>query len=459
MEHVRPPDHRDCLEVRNRVRWITRAVAGIVVALGLALLLYARFGTTPPPGPRALKTVAPGVYTDPPEGIVAVRGECTGRLALAPAASHYLGATTFPYPVVYDCANKTFTVLKSLPGLIFVGDLTLTKEGYYQNLSRFTDKGETGSYFFYDHDGNEIRAVTQPDDPKVHDLIVGDHDVLMIQYAHDWDTARCGVPAELDIAIIQKDFDGRILWKWSSKGHFTTDQRVSTDASMHVPRESRWRKGFEWLRSCYTSLARRVVKFDVPKGRLFSSGVTLFALEENDYVHVNSIQELEPGGDILVSARHLDTIFVIDRKTGNVKWALGGKYSKVTSNRVSDDPRGGFSHQHYVREVGNRLYVFDNGNLYPDMPSRAVVYQLDSQPPNRMVFQFLEPNGKQRYSLGSVQLLKNNQLLIGWGAVNEADMGSPQRAVSIVDMASGKEVFSIDMAPSWLSYRVKAVQP
>jgi hypothetical protein len=76
-----------------------------------------------------------------------------------------------------------------------------------------------------------------------------------------------------------------------------------------------------------------------------------------------------------------------------------------------------------------------------------------------MVFQFLEPNGKQRYSLGSVQLLKDNRLLIGWGAVNEMDMDAPQRAVSIVDMDSGKEVFSIDMAPSWLTYRVKAVQP
>ena len=202
-----------------------------------------------------------------------------------------------------------------------------------------------------------------------------------------------------------------------------------------------------------------MVKFDVPKGRLFSSGVTLFALEENDYVHVNSIQKLEPSGDILVSARHLDTVFIIDRKTGDIKWSLGGKYSKVTANRTIGDPRGGFSHAHYARIVGNRLYMFDNGNLFPDLPSRAVVYQLDSQPPNRMVFEFLEPNGKQRYSLGSVQLLQNNQLLIGWGAVNEADMGAPQRAVSIVNINDGKEAFSIDMGPSWLSYRVKAVQP
>jgi hypothetical protein len=228
---------------------------------------------------------------------------------------------------------------------------------------------------------------------------------------------------------------------------------------MHAQAERRARKAFYWLRNCYTSIVRRVVKFDVPKWRIFPNGGTVFALEDNDYVHVNSIQQLEPSGDILVSARHLDTVFIIDRKTGDIKWSLGGKFSKVTANRTTGDPRGGFSHAHYARIVGNRLFVFDNGNLFPDLPSRAVIYQLDSQPPNKMTFEFLEPNAKQRYSLGSVQLLENNQLLIGWGAVNEVDMGAPQRAVSIVDIDNAKEVFSIDMAPSWLSYRVKAVQP
>src|SRR3954447_2500822 len=442
-----------------RIGWVVKASVGVAVVLAVALVAYARFGSTPPPGPRALKTVAPGVYTVPPEGIVAVRGECSGKPTLTPAASHYLGATTFPYPVVYDCAAKTFTVLKSLPVLVFASDLTLTKEGYYLHLSRFVDQVETGSYFFYDHDGKQIREVTQPADPKVHDLIVGDRDVTMIQYANDWDSASCGVPAKLDIEIINKDFDGKVLWKWSSKGHFSTDQRVSTDASMHAPNERRIRKAFSWLRHCYTSIARRLIKFDVPKWHLFPGGGTVFALEDNDYVHVNSIQQLEPSGDILVSARHLDTIFIIDRKTGDLKWTLGGKFSKVTPNRTVGDPRGGFSHQHYARISGNRLFVFDNGNLFPDLPSRAAVYQLDSQPPNKMVFEFPEPNGRQRYSLGSVQLLRDDQLLIGWGAVNEQDMDKPQRAVSIVDIASGKEVFSIDMAPSWLTYRVKAVQP
>src|SRR5689334_7481695 len=231
---------------------IGRIAVSAVVIVAVALFMYRRIGT-PPSVLRTLKTVAPGVQTELPPGIAAVRGECGGKLALTPAASHYLGATTAPYPLVYDCAAKTFTVLKSRPNPTFVADLTLTKEGYYLHETRFVAGIETGSYFFHDHDGNQIREVTQPADLKVHDLIVGDRDVTLIQYAHDWDSAACGVPAALDVEIINKTFDDKVLWKWSSKGHLGTTQRVSTDASMHAPRESRTRRAFDWLRNCYTS--------------------------------------------------------------------------------------------------------------------------------------------------------------------------------------------------------------
>jgi len=175
---------------------------------------------------------------------------------------------------------------------------------------------------------------------------------------------------------------------------------------------------------------------------------------------VNSIQWVGPQDDLLISARHLDTIFLIDRNTGELKWSLGGKFAKATRNRPVDDPRGGFSHQQHAHIAGNTLWVFDNGNLFPDLPSRVVAYRLDSKPlPNRMIFEFLEPNAKQRYSLGIVQPLKNNELLIGWGAVNPADRRAPQRAVSIVRLDDGKEVFAMDLSPRWISYRVKAWQP
>src|SRR5260221_513929 len=114
-----------------RIGRSTKVAIGGAAVLTLVFVAYGRFGTSRPPGPRALKPVAPGVYHSPSPGIAAIKGECTGKLTLTPAGSHYLGATTLPYPLIYDCAAKTFTVLNGLPNLIFASDLTLTKEGYY----------------------------------------------------------------------------------------------------------------------------------------------------------------------------------------------------------------------------------------------------------------------------------------------------------------------------------------
>ena len=239
---------------------------------------------------------------------------------------------------------------------------------------------------------------------------------------------------------------GGVIWRWSSKGRLDPSQEVATRESTLSGGEAFAKRSLRWISNCYTAIARRAITFDTPKWSIWSGRFPLLQLEEDDYIHANSIQWVGPLDDLLVSSRHLDTVFLVDRKSGNVKWSLGGKFSKATSNRPVDDPRGGFSHQHYAHIADNKLWVFDNGNLFPGLPSRAVVYQLDSKPlPNRLVFQYPEPNGKQRYALGSVQPLENNQLLIGWGAVNPKDRSDPQRAVSIVRLDDGREVFSMDL--------------
>jgi hypothetical protein len=409
-----------------------------------------------PPNSPAAKGIARGIYKTPPLGIDSVRGECVGKLAFAPFLPR-LFLQAQPYPVVYDCASKTFDVLNSHDNLVVIADLTLTNDGYYMHQSQITDGVWHGEYYLYDHSGKEIGKLPQPDQPKVHDLILRAQDVTYLKYYDDWDAATCSQDAPLEFDIITDDRNGKTLWKWSSKGKLKTSDTVATPKSMAEPPAGRLKKFFRAIRHCYTSLARRVVKFEPPTGFIGYGDFRIFQLEEDDYAHVNSIQRIEPSGDIIFSARHQDTIYRIDRQTGDINWSLGGKFSKATPNRPVGDPRGGFSHAHYARLIGNTLWVFDNSNLFPDLPSRVVAYQLDSKPqPNRMTFEFLEPNGRQRYSVGSVDLIDNNHVLIGWGAVAPADTQAPQRAVSIVRLDDSKEVFSIDMSPDWISYRVKA---
>jgi hypothetical protein len=55
-------------------------------------------------------------------------------------------------------------------------------------------------------------------------------------------------------------------------------------------------------------------------------------------------------------------------------------------------------------------------------------------------------------------LVDDDHVLIGWGAMVSGDERVPQRAVSIVRVTDRKEVFSLDLSPGWISYRVKASQ-
>lgn len=404
----------------------------------------------------------PGKYDQPPTGIDSVKGECAGKIALTPTPKFFHGG--YPYAVIYHCSTKTFEILKTNQRgatLVSLNDLTLTHNGYYLHEGKITNQRWKGEYVFYDVEGNRTRAIEDPRDPKVHDLFVEDTNLTRIRYVPDWDAARCGRAAPLEMEITTEDLNGKILWTWSTKGRFDIGRNVSTVQSTYAPAIPGWRQMLHAIRHCYTSIVRSGFDITLPDlSTLRQNGLTFFKLEVEDHIHANSIQRLESAEDILVSAKHLDTVFVIDRRSGAIKWMLGGKFAKATANRPRGDPRGGFSHPHYARIEGNMLWVFDNGNLFPHLPSRVVGYLLTSgQLPVRMAFEMQEPNGIRRPELGSVQLLQNDQLLIGWGGYDYSEATKPQRGVSIVRTADRREVFTIDFSPGWMSYRAKALQP
>lgn len=435
----------------TRIEW-TRSL----FACAALCLFQGCTNESPTSAPVSQSTFTPGIYRALPPGIDSVRGECTGKIALTPAKSDAKFAVQ-PYPLMYDCASKTFKILKSRTTSMFVYDLTLTERGYYMHQSVLGPGVRQGKYVFYDWNGNETGALLRPDHVKVHDTIVHPNHVTYIRYVPDADSANCDRRAPLELQLVTENREGKVQWSWTSKGRFDPSQRVPTGTSRESAAVNERIPWYRSVRHCYTSIARRIVNFAIPKWHLWRGKFPVLQLEQDDYVHANSIQWIEPSGDILVSAKHLDTVFLINRQTGNLKWALGGKFATVTSNRPVDDPRGGFSHPHFARLYGTILWVLDNGNLSGNSPSRAVAYQVDAQS-SRRVFEFQEPNGKRRASFGSVQLLEKDQLLIGWGSVEPADQNAAQRVASIVRLSDARELFSIDLAPGWMSYRVKAMQ-
>jgi hypothetical protein len=134
-----------------------------------------------------------------------------------------------------------------------------------------------------------------------------------------------------------------------------------------------------------------------------------------DYLHVNSV-DVAPDGNLIVSARHTWAIYKLDRRTGAVMWRLGGKRSDYT---LGDGAQ--FAWQHHVRQPDERtITVFDNGSdgatnnssqsrgllLGVDTARRAVSLERSYRHPDRLLSS----------SMGSVELLPDGRVLVGWGS-------------------------------------------
>jgi|HubBroStandDraft_2_1064218.scaffolds.fasta_scaffold00054_15 hypothetical protein len=131
-----------------------------------------------------------------------------------------------------------------------------------------------------------------------------------------------------------------------------------------------------------------------------------------DFFHVNSV-DIDGDGNLLVSGRSTHTVYKIDRK-GNILWRLGGKRSDFDMGSGSN-----FAWQHDARrQPDGTLTVFDNGATPAvEKLSRGLILDLDEQAMTATLLrQYIHPRilaGSQ----GSVQLLPNGNVFIGWGEV------------------------------------------
>jgi hypothetical protein len=100
--------------------------------------------------------------------------------------------------------------------------------------------------------------------------------------------------------------------------------------------------------------------------------------------HCNSI-DVDANGNLLISARHMDSVFYVERSTGKVLWKMGGAtYSKDNATYVGvADP---FYRQHDARLLpgwnstcsggSGQISLFDDETEKPG-PARAMVYDVN----------------------------------------------------------------------------------
>jgi hypothetical protein len=186
---------------------------------------------------------------------------------------------------------------------------------------------------------------------------------------------------------------GRVVWRWSSHGHIKRSETlwwgVLNGAQKGRPADER-----HW-----------------------------------DLVHVNSVQ---PDGDgLIVSFRHVNAVYKIDRRSGRIVWKLGGT-TRPESLKVIGDPLGQrpFSGQHDVRLWRDgTLTVYDN-ETNGDRNPRALRYRVDEAARTAALVEQIDPPIDLHSQFGgSARKLPGGNWVIYWGGTlvfteQEPDSGS-----------------------------------
>ena len=176
-----------------------------------------------------------------------------------------------------------------------------------------------------------------------------------------------------------------------------------------------------------------------------------------DVYHCNSV-DVNADGDVLISFRHMNSVLLVSKATGDVMWKLGGtEYNKDGAPVLSieGDPEGAFYMQHDARfQPNGDISLFDDHSAAAGVVgmARGVEYALDlGAGTAHVVWQY--QGAASSGFLGSFRRYADGTNLIGWGYYT----GSANLAFSEVD-AAGHDVLDMSFVSqgNW-SYRAEKV--
>ncbi|KAH8928108.1 hypothetical protein BT69DRAFT_1237362 [Atractiella rhizophila] len=124
----------------------------------------------------------------------------------------------------------------------------------------------------------------------------------------------------------------------------------------------------------------------------------------------------DSNGDYLISMRGPSAIYKVSHTDGSVLWRLNGKQSDFQMGNGST-----FYFQHDARWMDNgQMSLFDNaiGGGDPDEPTaRGIILDVDETAMTAtLVQEYIPPYNNVSESQGSMQVLPNGNVFIGWGA-------------------------------------------
>jgi Arylsulfotransferase (ASST). len=273
----------------------------------------------------------------------------------------------------------------------------------------------------------QISAVDSPTD--FHDMIAlpnGNRMVLTYAVKHGFDLTGLNVTptpgpnsAIADCEIQEVNPQGQLVWKW--------------DGSDHVD----------------------------PVSEAEFTGVDTINNESvYDVYHCNSIDAI-PGGDVLVSIRHMSAVIRIRRSDGKILWKLGGTANNKDNAQhlaIQNYPQTATSLQHDARYLPNGdISVFDNQSLRSG-PAQGVEFALDlANGTAHPVFQFGSPENKQSFATGNFRRYTDGHSVVCWGITA---FGTPVLMLFSEVDASGNDVLDVGFGTGDAPYRaIKAPPP
>jgi hypothetical protein len=201
---------------------------------------------------------------------------------------------------------------------------------------------------------------------------------------------------------------GKLVWKWNSLSHIGLDQTPT-----------RW----------WDMILQRPQPYDIQ--------------------HWNSA---EPDGKYMIlSFRHLDAVYEINRATGNIVWKLGGT-ATPQSLTVLSDPYGSYplGAQHDARRLPDGTISIHDNFTYQNRGPRAVRYQIDPQAKTATLVESVsDPDAASSSCCGSARKLPSGGWLIGWG---RTPVGGPVNRFIGGYNSSGQRIFELQL-PYGFFYR------
>jgi len=165
-----------------------------------------------------------------------------------------------------------------------------------------------------------------------------------------------------------------------------------------------------------------------------------------DPFHCNSI-DVDESGDLLVSVRHMDSIFLVSKATGIVLWKMGGATASLDNApyiTVTGDPLTSFYRQHDARfQPNGNISLFDDQTDTAG-PARAVVYTYSlASLTAQVVWQY--SGVASSLAMGSFRILPDGSRIIGWGlsaAPDQVFTEVDENGTDLLDFAFPSDDFS-----------------